>query len=58
VRTIGVIGGIGWESSAIYYMIVDEAVKEGLGGHHSSETVMYSVDFAGIKRLQHEDRWE
>jgi aspartate racemase len=50
VRTIGVIGGIGWESSAIYYMIVDEAVKEGLGGHHSSETVMYSVDFAGIKR--------
>jgi aspartate racemase len=52
------IGGMSWESSAIYYRLVNEAVKERLGGHHSAETVMYSVDFALIKRLQHEDRWE
>jgi aspartate racemase len=52
------IGGMSWESSAIYYWMVNEAVKERLGGHHSAETVMYSVDFAPIKRLQHEGRWE
>jgi aspartate racemase len=51
------ISGMSWESSAIYYRIVNEAVKERLGGHHSAETVMYSVDFAPIKRLQHEGRW-
>jgi aspartate racemase len=58
MRTIGMIGGMSWESSAIYYRMVNEAVKERLGGHHSAETVMYSVDFAPIKRLQHEGRWE
>jgi aspartate racemase len=58
MRTIGMIGGMSWESSAIYYWMVNEAVKERLGGHHSAETVMYSVDFAPIKHLQHEGRWE
>jgi aspartate racemase len=58
MRTIGMIGGMSLESSAIYYRMVNEAVKERLGGHHSAETVMYSVDFAPIKRLQHEGRWE
>jgi aspartate racemase len=58
MRTIGMIGGMSWESSAIYYRMVNEAVKERLGGHHSAETVTYSVDFAPIKRLQHEGRWE
>jgi aspartate racemase len=58
MRIIGMIGGMSWESSAIYYWMVNEAVKERLGGHHSAETVMYSVDFAPIKRLQHEGRWE
>jgi aspartate racemase len=58
MRTIGMIGGMSWESSAIYNRMVNEAVKERLGGHHSAETVMYSVDFAPIKRLQHEGRWE
>jgi aspartate racemase len=57
-RTIGMIGGMSWESSAIYYWMVNEAVKERLGGHHSADTLMYSVDFAPIKRLQHESRWE
>ena len=58
MRTIGMIGGMSWESSAIYYWMVNEAVKERLGGHHSADTLMYSVDFAPIKRLQHESRWE
>jgi aspartate racemase len=58
MRTIGMIGGMSWESSAIYYWMVNEAVKQRLGGHHSAETVMYSVDFAEIKRLQHESRWD
>jgi aspartate racemase len=58
MRTIGMIGGMSWESSAIYYWMVNEAVKARLGGHHSAETVTYSVDFAPIKRLQHEGRWE
>jgi aspartate racemase len=57
-RTIGMIGGMSWESSAICYGMVNEAVKERLGGHHSADTLMYSVDFAPIKRLQHESRWE
>ena len=58
MRTIGMIGGMSWESSAIYYRILNEAVKERLGGHHSAQTVKYSVDFAPIKHLQHEGRWE
>jgi aspartate racemase len=58
LRTIGMIGGMSWESSAIYYRIVNEAVKATLGGHHSAETVMYSVNFDPIKRLQHENKWE
>jgi len=56
--TIGMIGGMSWKCSAIYYWMVNQAVKQRLGGHHSAETVMYSVDFAPIKRLQHEGRWE
>ena len=58
MRTIGMIGGMSWESSAIYYWMINEAVKERLGGHHWSDSLMYSVDFAPIKRLQHESRWE
>jgi amino-acid racemase len=58
LRTIGLIGGMSWESSALYYQWVNEGVKERLGGLHSAEVVMYSVDFAGIELLQHEGRWE
>lgn len=56
--TIDMIGGMSWESSVIYYWMVNQAVKERLGGHHSSDTLMYSVHFAPIKRLQHESKWE
>ncbi|MEE4198287.1 MAG: aspartate/glutamate racemase family protein [Bacteroidales bacterium] len=58
MKTIGLLGGMSWESSLVYYKIINQKVKEYLGGHHSCECVMYSVDFDPIKKLQHEDRWE
>ena len=58
MKTIGLIGGMSWESSAVYYDIINRTVKEKLGGHHSCECLMYSVDFAVIEKLQHEGNWE
>jgi aspartate racemase len=58
MKTIGMIGGMSWESSIEYYRIVNETVKEKLGGLHSAKSVMYSVDFAEIETLQHEGSWE
>jgi aspartate racemase len=58
MKTIGLLGGMSWESSLEYYKIVNQKVKELLGGHHSCECIMYSVDFDPIKKLQHEERWE
>ncbi len=58
MKTIGMIGGMSWESSMEYYRIINEAVKERLGGLHSARSVMVSVDFAEIEVLQREGRWE
>jgi aspartate racemase len=58
MKTIGMIGGMSWESSIEYYRIVNETVKRKLGGLHSAKSVMYSVDFAEIEMLQHAGRWE
>lgn len=58
MNTIGLIGGMSWESSIEYYRIINETVKEKLGGLHSAKSLMASVDFAEIEKLQHEDRWE
>ena len=58
MKTIGLIGGMSWESTAEYYRIINESVKERLGGLHSAKIVMYSVDFAEIERLQHEEKWD
>jgi aspartate racemase len=58
MRTIGLIGGMSWESSAEYYRIVNEAVKGRLGGLHSAQVLLYSVDFAKIEELQHAGEWE
>lgn len=52
------IGGMSWESSAVYYDIMNRAVKEKLGGHHSCECLMYSVDFARIEELQSAGDWD
>ena len=58
MKTIGLIGGMSWESSLEYYRIINETVKEKLGGFHSAKCVMYSVDFDEIEKLQHQERWE
>jgi aspartate racemase len=57
MKTIGLIGGMSWESSLVYYRLINEAVKERLGGLHSAKCIMYSVDFAEIEPLQHEGKW-
>lgn len=57
-QTIGLIGGMSWESSVHYYRIINEIVREKLGGLHSAKSVMYSVDFAEIEVMQREGRWE
>ena len=58
MKTIGMIGGMSWESSIEYYRIVNEKVKERLGGLHSAKSVMVSVDFAEIEKLQHAGHWQ
>ena len=58
MKTIGLIGGMSWESSIEYYRIINETVRQKLGGLHSARSVMYSVDFADIEELQHRGEWE
>lgn len=58
MKTIGLIGGMSWESSLEYYRIVNEAVKERLGGHHSADCLMYSLDFGPVKDLQYAGEWD
>jgi aspartate racemase len=58
VKVIGLLGGMSWESSAEYYRVVNERVRERLGGLHSAHCVLYSVDFAEIERMQVEGRWD
>ncbi|WP_077604022.1 aspartate/glutamate racemase family protein [Oceanobacillus sojae] len=57
MKTIGLIGGMSWESSAEYYRIINEKVKSELGGLHSAKCLLYSVDFEEIERFQAEGRW-
>ena len=58
MKTIGLVGGMSWESTAHYYRLINEAVKARLGGLHSARLVLSSVDFADIEPLQRADRWE
>jgi len=58
MKTIGMIGGMSWESSIEYYRIVNQSVREKLGGLHSAKSIMYSVEFAEIEALQHQNRWD
>jgi aspartate racemase len=58
MKTIGLIGGMSWESSSVYYNIINETVKERLGGLHSAKCILYSVDFEEIASLQHQGKWE
>lgn len=58
MKTIGLIGGMSWESSIEYYRIINETARERLGGLHSAQSLLYSVDFAEVETLQHEGRWQ
>ena len=58
MKTIGLVGGMSWESSLVYYRLINEGVKEKLGGFHSCKSVMYSVDFAEIEEIQHQENWK
>jgi len=53
METIGLLGGMSWESTALYYSAINKGINQALGGHHSAEIVMYSVDFAEIEQRQH-----
>lgn len=58
MKTIGVIGGMSWESSLLYYRLINQSVRNRLGGLHSARLLMYSVDFAPIEKLQHQGDWD
>jgi aspartate racemase len=58
VKTIGLIGGMSWESTVPYYRTINERVRQRLGGLHSARVALYSVDFADVEPLQREDRWD
>ncbi len=58
MKTIGLIGGMSWESSVKYYRIINERVRDRLGGLHSAKSLMYSVDFGEIETLQRQGKWE
>ena len=57
MKTIGLIGGMSWESTESYYRLINETVKEKLGGLHSAKVILHSVDFAEIEKLQHLGEW-
>lgn len=57
MKTIGLLGGMSWESTELYYRKINEATKHALGGLHSAPIVMVSVDFQEIEELQHHDDW-
>jgi aspartate racemase len=58
VKTIGLIGGMSWESSLLYYRLINEGIKQRLGGLHSARLLMYSLDFAPLEAMQHAGNWE
>jgi aspartate racemase len=58
MRRIGLLGGMSWESSALYYEILNAAVRERLGGYHSARVLMSSVDFAEVEAMQAAGEWD
>jgi aspartate racemase len=57
-RVIGLIGGMSWESTALYYRLINEAMHEALGGHHNARSALYTLDFAELYALASGDRWD
>lgn len=58
MKTIGLIGGMSWESTIPYYRIINEVIRDRLGGLHSAKIILYSVEFDEIERYQSNDEWE
>ncbi len=58
MKTVGLLGGMSWESTAVYYKAINEGVKNKLGGLHSAKIAMFSVDFDPIEKLQHQGDWQ
>ena len=58
MRTIGLIGGLSWESTVIYYQIINQRVRERLGGSHSANSLIWSVDYTTVEDLIFADRWD
>lgn len=58
MKTIGLIGGMSWESTVTYYQIINKSIKEKLGGLHSAKIILYSVDFAQIEKYQADGDWD
>ncbi len=58
MKTIGLLGGMSWESTVNYYKAINTGVKNALGGLHSAKICLYSVDFDEIEKLQHQNQWE
>lgn len=58
MKTIGLLGGMSWESTVCYYRAINEGVKNALGGLHSAKIAMYSIDFDPMEKLQHEGDWD
>lgn len=57
MKTLGLIGGMSWESSVVYYELINKKVRKELGGHHSCDSILLTVDFDEIVKLQHEGDW-
>ena len=58
MQTIGLLGGMSWESTATYYSLINEGIKNRLGGLHSARLCLFSIDFAPLEDLQHANNWE
>ena len=58
MKTIGLLGGMSWESTSEYYRMINEGVKKQLGGLHSAKIAMFSVDFDPIEKMQHKGDWD
>ncbi|MFT7675675.1 MAG: aspartate racemase [Gammaproteobacteria bacterium] len=58
MKTIGLIGGMSWESTVVYYRQLNQQIKQQLGGHHSARIILNSLDFSQIEDLQHRGKWD
>ena len=58
MKTIGLLGGMSWESTVTYYRLINEGIRQHLGGLHSAKICLYSVEFEELEKLQHEENWD